>query len=213
MSEVPGPHAAAALVAALLAAAVLVPGLAPLRGAGPERGGARPAARFLSAARRRVLPGRGRERRTAPVVEAPLVADLLAAAVTGGLPPGRALAAVLDALAQEGFAPEPALQRAAARWAWGSDPDGPAAALAEDPGRWDELADPLLLSARTGAPVADLLRSAASSGRDRRRWEAEAAAARLSAALVLPLGACTLPAFLLLGVVPVVLSLAGDVLS
>jgi hypothetical protein len=35
----------------------------------------------------------------------------------------------------------------------------------------------------------------------------------LSALLVLPLGLCTLPAFLLLGVVPVVLTLAGEVLG
>lgn len=201
----PGPEVPAAVVAALLAAAVLAPARA---GDGRTRRG-HPGfpADLLGRVRRRRVPDR------LPTVEAPLVADLLAAAVTAGMPPGRALAAVLDALAQEGFAAEPALQRAAVRLSWGSGPDGPAAAFAQDGGRWDELAEPLLLSARTGAPVADLLRSAAAAGRDRRRWEAEAAAARLSASLVLPLGLCTLPAFLLLGVVPVVLSLAGDVLS
>ncbi|WP_380171064.1 type II secretion system F family protein [Kineococcus sp. DHX-1] len=200
----PGPGAAL-VVAVLLAAAVLVPTRASEDVARRGRAG------FPAD-----LRGRFRRRRVPdgpPSVEAPLVADLLAAAVTAGMPPGRALAAVLDALDEEGFAAEPPLQRAAVRLSWGSGPDGPAAAFADDAGRWDELAEPLLLSARTGAPVADLLRSAAASGRDRRRWEAEAAAARLSASLVLPLGLCTLPAFLLLGVVPVVLSLAGDVLS
>ncbi len=193
-------------MATLLAAAVLVPGRTAH--SGPHRGhrGFLTDLRGLSRRRRRAAD-------RVPAVEAPLVADLLAAAVTAGMPPGRALTAVLDALAEEGFAAEPALQQAAVRLSWGSGPDGPAAAFAQDGGRWDELADPLLLSARTGAPVADLLRSAAAAGRDRRRWEAEAAAARLSASLVLPLGLCTLPAFLLLGVVPVVLSLAGDVLS
>ncbi|MEZ0165512.1 type II secretion system F family protein [Kineococcus sp. LSe6-4] len=210
-----GPQGACVVVAVLLAAAVLVPGGGAGGAGGPAGRGRGAAGRAPGPVLRRV---RARVRapdpaQAAPVADAALVADLLATAVTAGLPPGRALAAVLDALGAEGFAAEPVLQRAAARLSWGSGHDGPGQVFAEDPGRWDDVADPLLLSARTGAPVADLLRSAAASGRDRRRWEAQAAAARLSASLVLPLGVCTLPAFLLLGVVPVVLSLAGDVLG
>jgi hypothetical protein len=198
-----GAPAAAVCVAALLAGAVLVPGRGRRDGASRRHGWWRRGALSRGASGEPVVPR----------ADAALVADLLAAAVTAGLPPGRALTAVLDALVGEGFAPEPAVQRAAARLSWGSGPQGCAEAFAEEPGRWDDVADPLLLSARTGAPFADLLRSAAASGRDRRRWEAEAAAARLAAGLVLPLGVCTLPAFLLLGVVPVVLSLAGDVIG
>nr|WP_281373009.1 type II secretion system F family protein [Kineococcus aurantiacus] len=190
----------------MLAAAVLVAG-----GARPPRVPRVPGVRAVLGARG--LPGR--RRRGAPGPPAPdvaLVCDLVAAAVEAGLPPGRALEACLDALAAEGFREDPELRRAAVRLSWGADAGESAAALRAG-GTWDDLAEPLLLSARTGAGVATLLGSAATSRRARRRWEAEAAAGRLAASLVLPLGLCTLPAFLLLGVVPVVLTLAGQVLS
>ncbi|WP_432510421.1 type II secretion system F family protein [Kineococcus sp. SYSU DK001] len=189
--------AAAPCVAVLLAAAVLV------RGDGGGDGGPP-----------RLPPWVRRPRRSGPPppqADAALLCDLVAAAVGAGLPPGRALTAALEALAREGYARVPELDRAAVRLSWGQDPQEFADALGTGP--WDDLAEPLLLSARTGAPAASLLSSAAGARRARRRWEAEAAAARLSATLVLPLGLCTLPAFLLLGVVPVVLGLAREVLS
>ncbi len=149
-----------------------------------------------------------------------LVLDLVAAGVQAGLPPARALEAALDALedagrgAQAGPAVPAALRRAAVQLTWGGDPWTAWSALEGECGdRWRPLADALLLSARTGAPAASLLVSAAASARAERRWAAEAAAARLSALLVLPLGLCTLPSFLLLGVVPVVLTLAGELLG
>lgn len=147
------------------------------------------------------------------VADVPLVLDLVAAAVRAGLPPGRALAAALDALAAAGVPEDPALRRVAVQLSWGSAAEDAWQGLSAESDRWDELADALLLSTRTGAPAASLLTSAAASARSARRWNAEAAAARLSALLVLPLGLCTLPAFLLLGVVPVVLTLAGEVLG
>ncbi|PRY16083.1 type II secretion system F family protein [Kineococcus rhizosphaerae] len=184
-------------VGVLLGAAVLVAGGVRARSARP--------------ARRRVRLRR-RDPGGPPAPDVALVCDLVAAAVGAGLPPGRALEAALDALAAEGFAEDAVLRRAAVRLSWGADPAEFAEVLAGH-GTWDDLAEPLLLSARTGAPAATLLASAATSRRARRRWEAEAAAGRLAARLVLPLGLCTLPAFLLLGVVPVVLTLAGQVLS
>jgi len=160
------------------------------------------------------LPRRRRPEPAPTRAGVPFVCDLLAAATLAGATPAAALNAVLDALVHAGLAEEPELRRAATRWAFGGDAEQVLAELAEvDAGRWRSLADPLLLSVRTGAPVAELLSSAASSARSRRRWDAEAAAAALSASLVLPLGLCTLPAFLLLGVVPVVISLARGVLG
>jgi pilus assembly protein TadC len=147
------------------------------------------------------------------VADVPLVLDLVAAAVRAGLPPGRALEATLDALGGAGVAEDDALRRVAVQLSWGSSAEEAWRTLTTETDRWDELADALLLSTRTGAPAASLLASAASSARAARRWNAEAATARLSALLVLPLGLCTLPAFLLLGVVPVVLTLAGEVLG
>ena len=197
--------AGAVLVAVVLAAAVLVAGggTAPRPGAGPlpPRWG-----------RVRDRLTRRGSRRREPPVDVPLVLDLVAAAVEAGLPPGRALEAAVDALAGTG-AEETALRRVAVQLSWGSSPEEAWRDLTGESERWDELAEALLLSTRTGAPAASLLASAAASARAARRWEAEAAAARLSALLVLPLGLCTLPAFLLLGVVPVVLTLAGEVLG
>lgn len=154
-----------------------------------------------------------RRREVATAADVPLVLDLVSAAVRAGLPPGRALQAAVDALSAAGGPDEPALRRVAVQLTWGSPAAGAWEGLTAGTDRWDGLADALLLSARTGAPAASLLTSAAASTRAGRRWDAEAAAARLSALLVLPLGLCTLPAFLLLGVVPVVLTLAGDVLG
>lgn len=67
-------------------------------------------------------------------------------------------------------------------------------------------AEVLALSRRSGAPAVDLLRASAAEARRRTRTEGRVRAARLSARLLLPLGLCTLPAFLLLGVGPMLLS-------
>lgn len=64
----------------------------------------------------------------------------------------------------------------------------------------------LVLSARAGAPAAGVLRAMAAEERRRARTAAEMRAARLGTKLLLPLGLCTLPAFLLLGVGPMLLS-------
>lgn len=61
------------------------------------------------------------------------------------------------------------------------------------------------LSKRAGAPAVELLRGEAWLARHRARTRGRKDAARLSARLLLPLGVCTLPAFLLLAVVPAVL--------
>lgn len=74
-----------------------------------------------------------------------------------------------------------------------------------------ETRDVLDLSERAGAPAADLLRATSSDARRRARTEGRLGAARLGARLLLPMGLCTLPAFLLLGVGPMLLSvLAGS---
>ncbi|AOX46716.1 type II secretion system F family protein [Microbacterium sp. BH-3-3-3] len=65
----------------------------------------------------------------------------------------------------------------------------------------------LELAVRAGVPASELLRGDAWMARHRARTEGRAAAARLSTHLLVPLGACTLPAFLLLAVVPMMLGL------
>ncbi|QIG39956.1 type II secretion system F family protein [Microbacterium sp. 4R-513] len=66
--------------------------------------------------------------------------------------------------------------------------------------------DVLHLSQRAGVPAVELLKATAALARHRARVEGRLRAARLSSRLLLPLGVCTLPAFLLLGVAPMLLS-------
>ncbi|RLK47463.1 type II secretion system F family protein [Microbacterium telephonicum] len=68
----------------------------------------------------------------------------------------------------------------------------------------------LELSRASGAPAVDLLRASADDERRTARTEGRLRAAKLSGALLLPLGVCTLPAFLLLGVAPMVLSVLAS---
>ena len=105
--------------------------------------------------------------------------DLMAIAVSGGGSMDRALAtvaAVTDHFAMDG--------------------------VGRDPG----IADTLDLSVRAGVPAAELLRSGAT---ERRRDElalVQARAQALSVRLMIPLGVCVLPAFLVLSVVPLLIA-------
>ena len=66
------------------------------------------------------------------------------------------------------------------------------------------------LSRNAGVPAGSLLRASAARLRQEARVQGRIRAARLSSKLLLPLGACTLPAFLLLGVAPLMLSVLGS---
>ena len=59
-------------------------------------------------------------------------------------------------------------------------------------------------AAGTGAPLADSVRRLAADERERARWAALERARRAGVQAVGPLAACFLPAFVLVGVVPVV---------
>jgi Flp pilus assembly protein TadB len=61
-----------------------------------------------------------------------------------------------------------------------------------------------------GSAAGPALRAAAAQIRRRRRRESREAAGRLSVQLVLPLGLCFLPACVLLGLAPLIVSLAAD---
>ena len=65
-------------------------------------------------------------------------------------------------------------------------------------------------SSRTGVALAPLLQAHADELRRSEHRRRQIAAARLGVMLVMPLGVCVLPAFVLLGVVPVLLTLLGD---
>jgi tight adherence protein B len=67
------------------------------------------------------------------------------------------------------------------------------------------------LSRSAGVPAVELLRASSTLARHRARVDGRLRAARLSTRLLLPLGVCTLPAFLLLGVAPMLLSVMTSV--
>lgn len=69
------------------------------------------------------------------------------------------------------------------------------------------LRDALGFAALTGAPSSAILYAQAARMRRERFRSAEKRAASLSVKLVVPLGLCSLPAFICLGVVPVLLAL------
>lgn len=137
--------------------------------------------------------------------------DLLAAALTAGLPAPDALAAAAGAL--ETSHPDLAdpLRSVSARMRLGATPDE---AWRDVPGAGPlaPVTAMLVRACQGGGSVRSALRHAA----DRMRSEADAAAtARAERAAVMvagPLGLCFLPAFVCLGVLPVVMGLADGML-
>nr|WP_081996952.1 type II secretion system F family protein [Microbacterium sp. ZOR0019] len=66
------------------------------------------------------------------------------------------------------------------------------------------------LSRAAGVPAVELLRASAAQDRHAARVGGRLRAAKLSTRLLIPLGVCTLPAFLLLGVAPMLLSVLSS---
>lgn len=75
------------------------------------------------------------------------------------------------------------------------------------------LGETLSLARHAGVPAAALLRSAAEDLRDDVAAASLAEAERLGVRLVVPLGVCVLPAFVLVGVVPVVVALLSSTVT
>jgi pilus assembly protein TadC len=147
----------------------------------------------------------GRSTRLLLLRDLPAACDLIAVCLMAGVPVPGALAAVGEADAGPVGG---ALRRVAALHRLGADP----------PRAWDDVPDELaglgralVRAGESGAAVAPALRSLAADGRAAARLEAEAAVRRAGIWVLAPLGACFLPAFLCLGVVPLVLGIAGDV--
>ncbi len=140
----------------------------------------------------------------------PLALDLLAACLAGGAEIGRAVAAVAEA------APDPVgarLRRVAGFLALGATPGEAWGALAVGDGPAAAAARALVRSAEGGAPVAEAVHAVAERARGEAHARARMRARRAGVLAVGPLGLCFLPAFLLAGVVPAVLGLAGPLLT
>lgn len=125
-----------------------------------------------------------------------LHAELTAIALGGGVSLDRARALVAGATGAEAHPSSAPFEASADA---GSATHGGASAD-------DEVERVLDLSRRAGIPAIDLLRATAEQQRSSARTDGRVRAARLGTRLLLPLGACTLPAFLCLGVVPMLLA-------
>lgn len=71
----------------------------------------------------------------------------------------------------------------------------------------------LVLAQRAGVPAAELLRSEAEARRRNARSEGQQAAATLAVRLMIPLGVCVLPAFMLVGVAPLLLAIVSSTVA
>jgi pilus assembly protein TadC len=150
-----------------------------------------------------------RHERKAAAADLPIAVDLLAAALRAGAPAARAAEVVGEAL---GGPLGRRLVRVGTALRLGVRPEEAWAPLAEFPGA-ERVRRAAVRSADSGATMAGSLGRVAADLRAARSAEAEAAAQRLGVLVVLPLGLCFLPAFLLTGVVPVVVAVLGDVLG
>ena len=152
---------------------------------------------------RTVNAGSEAEKPASPADAAPvdtaLVLELLAAQLRAGLAPLAALGTLAEALNSRHL--HAVCQRLQMGSGWGSAWSGSAA------GTFGELRDALAPAYTGGAPSTALLLSLADAHRLSERRAAERAAGKLSVALVVPLGLCSLPAFICLGIVPILISL------
>ncbi len=179
----------------------------------------------------------GKEVQGRGIRDAPLMLDLLGAMVAAGASVENALVVVADACDPDlgpTFARVSSARLLGASWesawdsAWESAPGasrdgGPrpahvvSAVARSSSGRSRterfkaqtvaDVREGLRFATSTGAPSAGLLHAHAAQLRRRHNREIDRKAAALGVQLVLPLGLCSLPAFICLGVVPVVLGL------
>jgi pilus assembly protein TadC len=139
------------------------------------------------------------------VGELPGACDLLAVCLTAGVPVAAALAAVGSAVP---VPLGPYLQETAHLYRLGAEPRR---AWGHAPAALATLGRVLVRAGTSGAAVAPALRSLAADARAEARAATEAGVRRAGVWILAPLGLCFLPAFVCLGVVPLVLGIAADV--
>jgi hypothetical protein len=142
-----------------------------------------------------------------PGVDVQVVLELVAAALRSGAGVPRALEATGAAV---GGADGVVLTRAAHALVLGAVWER---AWTGVPGELDPMVRALRGAWLDGAAPGEALQAAGEEVRHERRATTRTAAARLGVRLVLPLGTCYLPAFVLVGLVPVLLALGIDLLA
>ncbi|MCZ7458857.1 type II secretion system F family protein [Streptomyces sp. WMMC940] len=138
----------------------------------------------------------------------PLAAELLAACLSAGAGPGEAALAVGQSL---GGPVGERLEQTAAELRLGSEPARAWGRFGEIPGA-SGLARCLEQAAATGAPAAEPVARLAAGLRAEKVRIAASRAQRAQVLITAPVGLCFLPAFLAIGVAPVVIGLATGLL-
>ncbi len=148
----------------------------------------------------RLEPAARKRDRERIVATLPLAADLMTAALSAGCPPAAAAESVGAAI---GGPLGRALIDAAAAASVGVEPDRAWSGLAAEPAV-RPLARALTGAMTRGTSPSPVLERVAADARDAARWAGEARARSLGARAAAPLGLCFLPAFVLVGVVPII---------
>jgi Flp pilus assembly protein TadB len=149
-------------------------------------------------------PAAARRRRALLAADLPHVVDLLVATLAAGAAPGEALARVVRVT---GTPTDEELRIWLSRLRLGADPVSVWSSMARHP-ELGRLGAALQRSAESGAPVVDALGRLATELRAAHRAEVEARVRQVEVKAAVPLATCLLPAFVLVGVVPLV---AGSV--
>ncbi|MBV6728826.1 type II secretion system F family protein [Nocardioides daeguensis] len=157
----------------------------------------------------RLEPRETRRRREEVRRDLPHVVTLLAAALRSGQAPAEAVELVCRAL--PGAAAD-RLSAVAARLRLGGDAVVVWGRLADDPDL-GPLGRALARAHRTGAPVVAAVDALADELGSRARAEVEDRARAVGVRAAVPLGVCLLPSFLLLGIVPLAVSLATGIVG
>ncbi|MGP3962867.1 type II secretion system F family protein [Nonomuraea sp. 3N208] len=137
----------------------------------------------------------------------PFAADLMTACLLAGRPVSAATEIAADAI--RGPLGE-RLTWVSSQLRLGADPEPTWALLAKDPAL-GQLSRAMTRAAQSGAPVADVLTRLADDAREAIRAASVASARRVGVKAVAPLGLCFLPAFVLLGIIPVIAGLASTI--
>ncbi len=157
----------------------------------------------------RLESGQARRERLARQSCLPLFVELVAACLSAGVNTDDSLLVAAQAV---GPPLEAEIGYAVTSIRWGADPRTVWRATARVDGL-AELSRALERSLESGASLAELLPQLAHDVRDRERTQVEARTRTAGVRLMAPLGLMFLPAFVLLGVIPVIASWAGLILG
>ncbi|MFC4010904.1 type II secretion system F family protein [Nonomuraea purpurea] len=156
----------------------------------------------------RQAPQQAHQDRHRIATDLPFAADLMTACLLAGRPVSAATEIAANAV---GGPLGDRLTWVSSQLRLGADPDPTWSHLAKDPAT-AQLSRAMSRAAQSGAPVADVLTRLADDAREKARAASVASARSVGIKAVAPLGLCFLPAFVLLGIIPVVAGLASTII-